>query len=36
MTGTAPRDMLARATETLDSLASVDEVVTVMDCVGPG
>jgi hypothetical protein len=31
-----PREMLERATETLDSLAVVDGVQTVMDCVGGG
>jgi homoserine dehydrogenase len=35
LTGVVARDMLARACETLDSLPMVDEVVTVMDCVGP-
>jgi homoserine dehydrogenase len=35
VTGMAAREMLERACETLDSLAAVDEVVAVMDCVGP-
>jgi homoserine dehydrogenase len=35
VTGVVAREMLARACETLDSLAMVDEVVTVLDCVGP-
>jgi homoserine dehydrogenase len=35
VTGVVAREMLARACETLDSLATVDEVVVVMDCVGP-
>ena len=34
-TGVVAREMLARACETLDSLAVVDEVAAVMDCVGP-
>ncbi|MBJ7594810.1 MAG: homoserine dehydrogenase [Candidatus Dormibacteraeota bacterium] len=34
-TGVVARDMLARAVETVDSLAVVDEVATVMDCVRP-
>jgi homoserine dehydrogenase len=33
--GVGPRDMLARACETLDSLPMVDEVAAVLDCVGP-
>ena len=36
LTAPVPRDMLERACETLDSLAVVDEVAAVMDCVGPG
>jgi homoserine dehydrogenase len=35
LTGAAARDMLERACETLDSLAAVDEVASVMDAVGP-
>jgi len=36
VTGVGARDILARACETLDSLPMVDDVVTVMDCTGPG
>jgi homoserine dehydrogenase len=35
LTEPAARDMLERACETLDSLAVVSEVASVMDCVGP-
>jgi homoserine dehydrogenase len=35
ITASAPREMLDHAAETLDSLAAVDSVASVMDCVGP-
>jgi homoserine dehydrogenase len=35
LTGVGARAMLARACETLDSLATVDEVLAVLDSVGP-
>ncbi|HSP65821.1 MAG TPA: hypothetical protein VLO10_06490, partial [Candidatus Deferrimicrobium sp.] len=35
VTGVAPRATLERACETLDSLATVDEVAAVLDSVGP-
>jgi homoserine dehydrogenase len=35
VTGSAPREMLEHAAETLDSLAVVASVAAVMDCVGP-
>jgi homoserine dehydrogenase len=35
VTAPAPREMLDHAVETLDSLAAVDGVAAVMDCIGP-
>jgi homoserine dehydrogenase len=36
LTAPVAAEILERATETLDSLAMVDEVSSVMDCLGPG
>jgi hypothetical protein len=36
LTAPVAAEIIERATETLDSLAVVDQVSTVMDCLGPG
>jgi homoserine dehydrogenase len=36
LTAPVPAEIVERATETLDSLAVVDEVAAVLDCLGPG